>query len=99
MHYLLLLIGLFSSSLGFSESLLCPENRCIAVVDAGNSGSRLHIYSYEIDASHTPYDIKNVFSKKIEPGFASIDLNQGSINQYLSQLFSEVPERPMPVYF
>jgi hypothetical protein len=99
MHYLLLLIGLFASSLGFSESVLCPENRCIAVVDAGNSGSRLHIYSYEIDATHTPYDIKNVFSKKIEPGFASIDLNQGSVNQYLSQLFSEVPERPIPVYF
>jgi len=96
---ILLLIGLLSSSLGFSASTICPENRCIAVVNAGNSGSRLHIYSYDMDPSNTPFKIKNVFSKKIEPGFASIDLNQKSIHRYLSQLFSDVPDLNIPVYF
>lgn len=70
------MFGLLSSSLGFSASIVCPENRCIAVVNAGNSGSRLHIYSYEMDASNAPVEIKNVFSKKIEPGLSSIELNQ-----------------------
>ena len=99
MYRILLLIGLFSSSLGFSSSVICPENRCIAVVDAGNTGSRLHIYRYEKDASNAPVEIKNVFSKKIEPGLASIELNQNAINRYLSQLFSETPDLNIPVYF
>lgn len=99
MYRVLLLICFFSSSLGFSASILCPENRCIAVVDAGKTGSRLQIYSYEMDVTNTPFHINNVFSKKIEPGFASIDLKQKAINQYLSLLFSDVPELKIPVYF
>jgi hypothetical protein len=99
MRRMLLLIGLILSSSGFSSSIICPENRCIAVVNAGNSGSRLQIYSYNRDASNTPYEIKNIFSKKIEPGFASIELSQVSIHQYLSKLFSDVPDNNIPVYF
>ena len=97
---LLLFVGLLSSSLGFSASMLCPDNQCIAVVNAGNSGSRLQIYSYKLNAStNTPVEIKNVFSNKIEPGLASIELKQSAINRYLSQLFSEVPDHTIPVYF
>lgn len=99
MYRMLLMICFFSSSLGFSASTMCPENRCIAVVDAGNAGSRLHIYSYDLDATNTPFKIKNVFSKKIESGLASIELNQASVNRYLSLLFSDVPEQNIPVYF
>jgi len=99
MFGVLLLFGLFSSSVGFSASSICPKNQCIAVVDAGNSGSRLHIYSYEKDASNTPFKIHNVFTKKIEPGFASVELNQKAINQYLSLLFADVPDLNIPVYF
>lgn len=99
MYRILLLIGLLFSSLSFSASIECPENQCVAVVDAGNSGSRLHIYRYEEDASHRPLEIKNIFTKKIEPGFASIELNQKSINQYLSLLFSDVSDLKIPVYF
>lgn len=99
MYRILLLIGLFSSSLGFSASIICPENQCVAVIDAGNSGSKLHIYSYKTNTSNTPIEIKTVFSKKIEPGFASIELNRKSINQYLSLLFSDVADLNIPVYF
>jgi hypothetical protein len=99
MYRILLLIGLLSSSLGFSASTVCPENRCIAVVNAGNSGSRLHIYQFELDDNNFPIHIKNVFSKAIEPGLASINLNQKSINQYMSSLFSDVAYQNMPVYF
>lgn len=95
----LLLIGLILSSSVFSSSTICPNNRCVAVVNAGNSGTRLQIYSYNMDASNAPYDIKNTFSNKIEPGLASIKLNRISINKYLSQLFSIVPDKNIPVYF
>ena len=98
MHRILILIGLLLSSFGFSASI-APENQFIAVVDAGNSGSKLHIYSYKVDGSNMPFEINNVFTKKIEPGLASIELNQGSINQYLSSLFSDVPYRHIPTYF
>ncbi|MDF1647060.1 MAG: multidrug DMT transporter permease [Legionellaceae bacterium] len=100
MYRLLLLISLLSSSLAFSASIVCPESQCVAVVNAGNSGSRLHIYSYEVDKkTNTPFRIKNVFSKKIEPGLASIELNQRAINQHLSQLFSDMSDQNIPVYF
>ena len=99
MFRILLLLCLLSSSLPVSASVICPENRCIAVVNAGNSSSKLHIYSYELDANNTPFEIKNVFSKQIEPGFASIEPNQASINRYLSLLFSEAPHLNIPVYF
>lgn len=99
MYRIILLIGLLSSSLGFSSSIVCPENRCIAVVNAGNSGTRLHIYQYELNDSNFPFHIKNVYSKVIEPGLASISLNQKSIGQYVSSLFSDVSDQNIPVYF
>lgn len=99
MYRILLLIGLLSSSIGFSASIVCPENRCIAVVNAGNSGSRLRIYQFELNDNNFPIHIKNVFSKEIEPGLASINLNQKSIAQYISSLFSEVSDLSMPVHF
>lgn len=95
----LLLCCLLFSSVGFSASAVCPTHQCVAVVDAGNSGSRLHIYSYEKNTTNTPIHVKNVFSKKIEPGFASVELNQKAINRYLSQLFSDVSDTNIPVYF
>ncbi|MDF1828066.1 MAG: multidrug DMT transporter permease [Legionellaceae bacterium] len=99
MYRILLLLCLLSSSFGFCGSVICPEHQCMAVVDAGNSGSRLNIYSYKEDASHTPYEIKNIFTKRIEPGFASIELSQRAINAYLSELFSGVTDDNIPVYF
>jgi hypothetical protein len=99
MYSILLLISLLSSSLAFSSTINCPEDRCVAVVNAGNSGSRLHIYRYELDATNTPYDIKTIFYKKIEPGLSSIVFNQKAINTYLSSLFSDAPHVNIPVYF
>ncbi len=99
MYRILFSIGLLFSSLTYSASDICPDNRCVAVVNAGNSGSRLHIYSYDLDATNTPIKIKTVFYKKIEPGLSSTALNQTSINQYLSSLFSGAPKLNMPIYF
>lgn len=78
--------------------LPCQEHQCIAVVDAGSTGSRLHIYTYDLENNY-PVHINELFSKRTQPGIASIALNSTSINQYLTHLFAEAPDKNMPVYF
>ncbi len=99
LYRILILMSLLTSSYAFSAPVTCPENQCIAVVDAGNSGTKLRIYHYDLDESNTPVHIKNVFSKKIEPGLASVKLTQATIDQHLTSLFSDVETLHMPVYF
>lgn len=82
-----------------AQGLTCQQHHCIAVVDAGSTGSRLHIYSYDLDKNNHPTIISERWSKKIKPGLGSLAANQATIDAYLSILFSESPERGMPVYF
>ena len=80
-------------------SVTCQERHCIAVVDAGSTGSRLHLYAYDLDTSNNPVQISELWSKKIKPGLASVEPNQHAIDAYLSILFESSPEQHMPVYF
>lgn len=77
----------------------CSEHHCIAVIDAGSTGSRLHVFSYDLDDSQTPTHITEVWSKKTKPGFATIEANQSTIDAYLTVLFSGAPVQNLPVYF
>jgi GDA1/CD39 (nucleoside phosphatase) family len=77
----------------------CQEHQCLAVVDAGTSGSRLHIYAYDVEQTNTPINIKELWSKKIKPGFATLETDQTSIDSYLTSLFSGTPVTNLPVYF
>lgn len=77
----------------------CVSQKCIAVVDAGSTGSRLHVYSYELDNTNSPININEVWSKKIKPGLATIESNPTTLDAYLSQLFAGAPEQSIPVYF
>ena len=77
----------------------CKQHQCLAVVDAGSTGSRLHIYSYDLDETKTAININELWSKKVKPGLATLEANQTSINTYLSSLFSNVPEDNLSVYF
>jgi hypothetical protein len=76
---------------------MCQQHHCVAVVDAGSTGSRLHVYAYDLDEQRKPIQIEQIRSKKIKPGFASIEPDR--IDAYLTNLFFQVPEQNIPVYF
>ena len=82
-----------------AASSICQQRHCMAVVDAGSSGSRLHLYAYDLDSKNTPIQIDELWSKKIKPGFSTLEPNQASIDTYLDALFNNAPEQNIPVYF
>jgi hypothetical protein len=82
-----------------SVDSICQTRHCLAVVDAGSTGSRLHIYAYDFDETNTPVQITQLWSKKITPGLATIDPKQEIINAYIERLFTDAPAHDIPVYF
>ena len=80
-------------------SATCEQHHCIAVVDAGSTGSRLHLFAYDLDTNNNPAKINEILSKKIKPGLATLEPNQATINAYLNNLFTNVQEENIPVYF
>lgn len=82
-----------------AQSLDCQQQHCMGVIDAGSSGSRFHIYTYDLDESNTAVHITEKWSKKIYPGFSTLEANQNTINTYLGNLFAGAPETSLPVYF
>ena len=83
----------------YAETTICQQRHCLAVVDAGSTGSRLHLFAYDLDSNQHPMIINELWSKKIKPGIATIDPNQDSINAYLNQLVGNVTEQNVPLYF
>lgn len=82
-----------------AENALCNSHQCITVIDAGSTGSRVHIYAYDMDETNTPTNISEVWTKKIKPGFATIEPNYNTIDAYLSILLAGAPTQQGPVYF
>lgn len=99
---LLLATGLFFLVIAtplYAQTNPCKEHHCIAVVDAGSTGSRVHIYTYVEDEFNSPIHIKEVWNKSIQPGFATLQENSSSFNSYLKILFTDAPAANIPVYF
>lgn len=77
----------------------CEQQQCVIVIDAGSTGSRLHVYSYDIDDNQTPIQITERFNKKVSPGFATIGTDETNVTHYLDTLFADVPYDSIPTYF
>ena len=92
--FVLTFLGLFSDAMALEASLV---RKCtVGVVDVGSTGSRLHVYTYDCD--HQYGYAKEVWSKKINPGFASLESKQSVVDAYLNNLFDGAPAH-IPVYF
>jgi hypothetical protein len=94
----ILILSLISEAIAAELSQECDKNQCIAVIDAGSSGSRLHIYQLTPKSNHHN-QIQEIFTKKISPGISSIDANDKSITQYMDELMSSVGKTELSMYF
>ncbi|MBA2711278.1 MAG: multidrug DMT transporter permease [Tatlockia sp.] len=92
-------LTLFISFAANAESLNCQQHQCMAVVDAGSTGTRLHVFEYDFDKTQTPINIKELWTKKIKPGLATLEPTQAAIDLYLSSLFLDAPTEKIPTYF
>lgn len=77
----------------------CKEHQCLAVIDAGSTGARVHLFTYDKEHHNTAVNIKELWSNKVKPGFATLEGKQAIIDDYLNALFAGAPAHPMPVYF
>jgi hypothetical protein len=99
-RFLIIFLCSFSVfSNNFAEGINCSPNQCLAVVDAGSSGSRLHVYALDNNQRNGVIQIKEKYYKSIQPGLSSLNLNQKSINQYLETLFDNQSSQQIPVFF
>lgn len=97
--YLFAFLALFTSFSVNAANDDCLQHQCMAVMDAGSTGTRLHIFSYDFDKSKTPINIKELWAKKVKPGLATLEPTPAAMDYYLSTLFVDAPTVKMPAYF
>ena len=62
----------------------CQQQHCVGIIDGGSTGSRFHIYTYDLDEHNSPIHIAEQWSKKVKPGFASVENNQTAVDNYFN---------------
>lgn len=75
----------------------CEDHQCKLIIDAGSSGSRVHLYAYDLNEKQEPINIKELYLNKVTPGFANLQDNE--VDAYLTKLMQEVPQVDIEVLF
>jgi apyrase len=99
----IILIGIFLLSLptyaNTNAQATCLQHHCVGIIDAGSTGSRLHIYTYQLDKTNTPIQIKEIETSKRSPAISALDTNTRAFTLYMSKLFTNNLNTRMSVYF
>ena len=75
----------------FMANAYANQPKYSIIVDAGSSGSRLHLFKYSEQAMPV---ISDIFSEKVSPGLSTFaDKSQEDVNQYLKPLFDHVAQK------
>jgi hypothetical protein len=104
-HYIFFLLYVLSTHPGFTQSIHnnedeCTARPCIAIVDAGSSASRLHVYAFDTNMKNEPSNIKEVKLTYLAPGLSSVNPNSKSLSTYLRHLMQwGGSKNNIPVYF
>lgn len=102
MRVLVLLIGILGFFVQITAQTIpqsCTRQHCVAVIDAGSTGSRLHVYSYDLDSNQSVINITERWARRINPGIASLEARKERVDAYLDDLFPDLVEQKIPVYF
>jgi hypothetical protein len=76
---------------------ICLSQSCDVVVDAGFSGTRVHVYTYKIKTFQQDKKIKQIYQKKIQKSFTQYEPARS--HEILESLFADFPKHPFSVYF
>lgn len=71
----------------------------MVVVDAGSTGTRIHLYEYNLDKQQKSIEIQQIWSNKISPGLSQLQNNKATIESYLTLLTRDLPDKNAPIYF
>ncbi|MHB1948345.1 MAG: hypothetical protein ACYCQI_09555 [Gammaproteobacteria bacterium] len=86
----LLLTGFITFTV-FSSPIFAASPHYSIIVDAGSSGSRLHLFEY--DNSQGFPVINDIYSEKVSPGLSSFAKDPQKVDAYLQPLFDHAQQK------